>query len=288
MHEPSTIVAEKISYEALTDLMEVWEAQPWTKEYHRELTELWNICEKRDEQNLLKNLLKKFFLLDAAKEKSATEGVSSVISEWGLNPESTWIVAVANKEEIDGSTAGLQKLKNKLVPMEKWHSRCISNIPAASEKIRNGDFIVLFDDFIGTGGKMLAKTNWLKRLLAPSGVTETVFYYTAFSAMTFGIKNLSQQTSSKIYSHFNLRKAISDEYPPAEASYLIDVMKRIESKLGETYKKKKISDYSLGYGSSEALYCAQNDNCPNNVFPILWWRNLKNGKEFNTLLKRAG
>lgn len=288
MQKPSTIVAERISYEALTDLMEIWDAQPWTKEYHRELTELWNICETRDEQNLLKRLIKKFFLLDATQERLATEGVSSAISEWGLDPDSTWIVAVANKEEIDGSTAGLQKLKNKLVPMEKWHNRCISNIPAASEKINSGDSIVLFDDFIGTGGKMVAKTNWLKRLLAPREVGNIVFYYTAFSAMSFGIKNLLQETSSKAYAYVNLRKAISDDYPPEEADYLIKVMKGIESRLGETYKKKKIADYSLGYGSSEALYCGQNDNCPNNVFPILWWPNLKGGRTFNTLLKRAG
>ncbi|WP_458773197.1 phosphoribosyltransferase-like protein [Aeromonas caviae] len=48
------------------------------------------------------------------------------------------------------------------------------------------------------------------------------------------------------------------------------------------------TDYSLGYDRSETLYCAINDNCPNNVFPIFWWPKLANGEQYETLFHRVG
>lgn len=283
-----SLAPQKISAGALKDMLELFEAQPWLLRLHEEMTHLWDLCESRDEQILLKTLLSGFFMLDARRELEACEAISEKVQESGLSPKTTWIVAVANKDEIDGSTAGLQKLKNKLEPYEQWHSRLVANIPAAAGKVKNGDVVLLFDDFIGTGEKMVNKKNWLVKLLSAEGVDDVKFSYFSFSGMRFGIENIEDATDAQVFSHHILLKGITETFPLEQAEAMIALMLQLESRLGLTYKHKKLEEFSLGYKKSESLYCGQNDNCPNNVFPVLWWPNLKSGKVFKTVLKRAG
>jgi len=283
-----TLAAQKISAEALADMLEMFAVQPWLQTLHAEMAELWSLCQSREEQILLKTLLSKFYILDSAKEHAACRGIAEKIIEWGLVHTDTWIVATANREEIDGSTAGLQKLKNKMQPIESWHARMISNIPAAVDKIKSGDNVLLFDDFIGSGGKMITKKEWLIRLLVKEGVVGNKFFYVGFTGMRFGVEHIKAATGESVFVHHALLKGISESYPAVEAAGMKSLMLQLESRLGKTYRNKKLVDYSLGYGKSEALYCGQNDNCPNNVFPILWWPTRGDGGYGKTVLVRAG
>lgn len=283
-----SLAAVKISPEALRDMMDLFSIQPWLMNVYEEMVELWNLCETRIEQDLVKNLVSNICILDAGKEITACKGINAQIQKWNLSPRNTWIVAAANNEEIDGSTAGLQKLKNKIEPADDWHSRILSNIPVAVNKIKNGENVVIFDDFIGSGEKLMKKRRWLTKLLAENNIIDVKYYYAAFSGMKFGIENIEKVEGENIYVNFMLKKGISENYSKDDAEKMIDVMLNLESRLGLNYKSKKIENFSLGYGKSEALYCAENDNCPNNVFPILWWPNLRSGQKFKTLLKRVG
>ncbi|MDN2699154.1 hypothetical protein O0882_22825 [Janthinobacterium sp. SUN073] len=274
--------------DVLQDMFDLIDIQPWIKNHSGELTDLWNICDTREEQLLLKTLISDFCMFDQQKEILACKKIDEKIQSWGLSYKNTWIVATANAGEVDGSTAGLQKLKNKIHPTDDWHLRTIGNIPAAVAKIKDGDTIVLFDDFIGSGKTMVRKKNWLNSLLEKEKIKEVKYYFLAFSGMKFGIDHIRLNTGCEVYSHISLQKAITEKYDVLEASHMTTTMRTIEAKLGVTYKRKKIAEYSLGYEESEALYCVQNDNCPNNVFPILWWPLLKDGTRLRTLLTRAG
>lgn len=283
-----SLIAAKMSPVALKDMIDLFSRQPWLLNLPEELAELWDICEHRDEQTLLKTLISDFCIFDAEKEMLACQGINEKIQSWGLSPLSTWIVATANKDEVDGSTAGLQKLKNKIKPLEDWHSRFVGNIPAAVSTVKSGQSIILFDDFIGSGSKMIKKRDWIAKLLAAEGIVDVKYYYVSFAGMNFGIDYIMKNSQSEVYSHLCLGKGISDRFPPGDAKKMIEIMLRIESRLGIKYKNKKLEEYSLGYKKSEALYCGQNDNCPNNVFPVLWWPILRSGEKFKTILARAG
>ena len=148
--------------------------------------------------------------------------------------------------------------------------------------------VVVFDDFIGSGNKAIRRANWLKRLANDKGVTEINFFYLSLAAMEFGLRNIYEQVGGPVFSSFPLKKGITERYSSAEADFYIKLMLNIESRLGKRYKRKKLDDYSMGYSSSETLYCAENDNCPNNVFPVFWWRVLRDGLTFRTILNRAG
>lgn len=282
------IAANKISPEVMYDMIEIFESQEWLNEFVGELIELWNVCEFRQEQTLLKSLIMDICLFNAAMERLAHSSINEKMQSWGLSPKSTWIVAVANKTEIDGSTAALQRLKNKILPFDNWHSRFISNIPEAAQFIKAGQSVVLFDDFIGSGDKMIKKGRWLRGILDEKGVGHVDVYYLSLAAMRFGMEKIRAETRCEAYAYKELTKAITDKFDASEAARLIEVMTVLESRLFDRYKNKKIEDYSLGYGRSEALYCAENDNCPNNVFPVFWWTKLKDGRGFRTLFKRAG
>lgn len=283
-----SIAAASISAEALGDMMQLFDSQSWIKPFHEELAELWSLCTLREQQILIKDLLMHFCMFDAELEAKACKQFNEQIHQWELIPRSTWIVAVADANEVDGSSAGLQKLKNKVLPYEDWHARFISNIPESIKKIKNGDSIVLFDDFIGSGKKIVRKDAWLKKLLAGQGIDKTNIFCSCFSGMELGIQHIKDELKIPVFASILLRRGISDRYKEKELETAIRIMKDIEGKLSQTYKKKNIDEFSLGFNQSEALYCATNDNCPNNVFPIFWWPRKKDGTLFRTLLQRAG
>lgn len=283
-----SLVAAKVSADVLYDMIEIVEAQTWVKEYLDEFSDLWNICDQRSEQVFLKEMIKEFVILDSAKERKAYKDLDANITAWSLRPETTWIVAACNDIEIDGSVAAMQKLKNKLTPYDDWHTRMLPSIPSGAKSIRNGDFVVLFDDFIGSGGKLIKKAKWLTKLLSQSGVEDFTLYYMSVAGMRFGCDRIANETGCEVFTAVSLDRAISDKYEPKVADEYKRLMLGLEQKLHEDYKRKKIKDYSLGFSKSEALYCVENDNCPNNVFPVFWWARLKSGDRFRTLLRRAG
>jgi hypothetical protein len=227
-------------------------------------------------------------MLDTDKELAACTAINHQIKAWALEPHNTWVVAVADSGEVDGSSAGLQRLKNKITPFEQWHARLVSDIPSAGKKIKSEDCVVLFDDFVGTGSKMIRKQKWLLRILGDLGVKDVKIYFACFAGMEFGLNEISTTLSAPVFAAIALKRAITESLPADRVSVAAALMQQIEGELAPNYKNKKLADYSFGYQKSEALYCAANDNCPNNVFPVLWWAMRKGNKPFKTLLKRAG
>lgn len=283
-----SIASAHISREALSDMVQIFQSQSWTMKLHEELTELWSLCSTREQQLLLKDLILDFCMFDSCSEAKACEDFNKQIHAWGLTANNTWIVAVANTGEVDGSSAALQKLKNKVLPFETWHSRFVSNIPDSTKIIENGDNVVLFDDFIGSGKKMEKKVNWIRKILCQKNTININLYCASFCGMHAGVEHIKNNLTLPIFSAIVLKRGISDRYTGTELSNAIKTMKEIEAELGASYKSKKLTDYSFGFDRSETLYCAMNDNCPNNVFPVLWWAIKKNNIPFKTLLRRAG
>ena len=67
-------------------MLDIFEHQSWTKELTHELTDLWNLCEKREEQELLKSLIKDFCIFDAKMEKQAQIAIDNKVQELGFPP----------------------------------------------------------------------------------------------------------------------------------------------------------------------------------------------------------
>jgi hypothetical protein len=111
--------------------------------------------------------------------------------------------------------------------------------------------------------------------------------FLSHAAMNFGIERIEKETQCKVSVYMALERGISGQYPQDQASEKIELMKILEEKLSKSYGKKSLKDYNLGYSGSESLYFAENTNCPNNVFPIFWWKELRSGEKHATLLHRS-
>jgi hypothetical protein len=295
-----SILAEKVSEDILLDLITVFEKHKWTNKRYKELTNLWNLCDLRAQQELLRDLTLKMEVLNGEEEGNAYNHINEFITQKGFSPENTLIVGCGDvgraanglikRTAADGSFVGLQRMKNVIEPVGDWESRMSQNMIELMEKIKNNDTVLIYDDFIGSGNKILKKYQWLNDLIDGDDnvdfSTITVCFL-SLAGMGFGLQHVKDVTKCEVSSYMQLKKGISGQYPCDEVSQKLELMKQLEEKLSENYKDRILTDYTLGYSASECLYFAENDNCPNNVFPIFWWKKLKNGDEHATLLRRS-
>jgi hypothetical protein len=282
---------QKLDREAFRDIFNLMRQRTWIQDLEEELMNLWELCDSTIQRDLLKELILDIYVLDNAKGRKACDEINQQIKNWNLTPENTFIVAVADVGKPCGSLVGIQQLKLKVKPIEAWEKQYVSHIPEAISKLKNGDSVVLFDDFIGSGKKMADKFKWFCDSLNDSDssvdISTISFYFVAFSGMTFGLNKLKKEFDFPIYTYVSLDKGISDKNSPENVKLKISEMNKLENKLNDTYGLRNISDYTLGFNKSETLYFWENYSCPNNVFPIFWWEKLKNKSSHETILNRA-
>lgn len=285
----SDISAPIYSREAFLDMFDIMRECAWTNTLEQQLLDLWALCTDRDERVLLKELIIDFFILDSAKLSKACQGIDRYINQLGVDAINSYIVAVADVGQFDGSTAGLQSLRLKINPVDDWETRYVSHIPELVNSLKSGDNVFIFDDFIGSGNKIIKKYGWLKNLLTSKGmdVSEFNIKVISFSAMNFGIENIVENLGVDVFTSNVLKRSISEKNDKSEAERKINLMIGIEGKLELVDKNRKLSEYTLGYSKSEALYYWENNSCPNNVFPIFWWKKAKGRKFYRPLLTRA-
>jgi hypothetical protein len=285
----SDISAPIFSREALMDMLHIMKECSWTETLDQQLMDLWELCTENAERALLKELIIDMFVLDTPKVRKACQDIDTYISQLNVNPNNSFIVAVADTGKSDGSTAGLKILQLKINPIDEWEERYISHIPDLVRVLTAGDNIFIFDDFIGSGSKIIKKYRWLDNLLKEKGMCIKDFNIKmlSFSAMDFGVDNIKKNLGIDVFSSNIFQKSISGKNTDPEIARKLSLMIDIESKLESIHKKRVLSKYSLGYGKSEALYYWEDYSCPNNVFPIFWWQKAKGKKAYKPLLTRT-
>ncbi|MFA0226203.1 hypothetical protein AB4483_19260 [Vibrio splendidus] len=283
------ITAPTFNKKAFRDTLELIRKKTWLTSKEEEIMYLWELCDSIEQQDLLKELMLDIYVLGNDEEEKAANAIDEYIQQSSLTPADTWIVSVADVGKIDGSLSGMQILKQKVKPVSDWIPRYISHIPDVAPKLSNGDNILLFDDFLGSGNKFIKKVNWLLNILGNSGSVDLdtiTIHFISFAGMNFGISRL-QEKGYNVFVFKSLEKGISDKNNQDDTARKLKVMYQIESKLKPTSNSKNLADFTLGYNKSESLYYWRNNSCPNNVFPVFWWKHLSFDKEHEPLLTRA-
>lgn len=138
----------------------------------------------------------------------------------------------------------------------------------------DGSLIVLWDDFVGSGDTAFTAIAGIQHYLYVNGKTtrENNYVVVSMCAMQGGI-DLLQYFNLDCFADNVYGRAISDDvrYSVAERSQRIAFMQSAERKV----VKKALKDYSLGYEQSEAILSIM-DRCPNNTFPIYWFKSQHN------------
>ena len=123
--------------------------------------------------------------------------------------------------------------------------------------LKKNEYLVLMDDFIGSGNTLKACFNKLIEL----GFDSNNIVICSLAIQKVGLKVINDLGLKVYYSHIE-KKGISDKYDGEERETRLERMRKIEFKL--RFNK----NFSLGYEASEALISMIKP--PNNTFPLFW------------------
>lgn len=236
--------------------------------------ELWNSTgDDINQKKLILYLIHKFLYVDSNKaDEFCGEIVHQITEKWGLQPRNTTITAACDNSNPDGSQLMVQKLKNRFT--FHWREFDFSNsLPEALHtKINSNDNLVICDDFVGTGSTIVRKTEYALKVIRERELEDVKLYIVSFAAMQFS----KTVVSYPFYSCEWLLKGISETLKGDNLIVATKIMEEMEGllkpRIGRQYLPK------FGFERSESLYNYENDNIPNNVFPIFWWQKYKDNK----------
>lgn len=267
----------KIPRPQLMLLMQLMGKQPWLEKVEEALLDLLEFCETPDHQSLIADLLSRTAHLSERQFSGAIEQLGAEIEDvWKLLPSDTWVVSSNNKENTDSSQEVLNRLKAYTWRSLDWNKqKFLTRYADVGSKLKNGDTVVIVDDFIGTGRSIIKTINWFRKFALSNDLIISIRVCVVAGCMS-GLAAVEATDVEVAFTH-RLEKGISDHFVGADLVWARGNMKSLEDKLSTDIGSKNFSEYRFGYGASEAIYYRDGGNTPNNVFPIFWWRPMKTG-----------
>jgi hypothetical protein len=185
-----------------------------------------------------------------------------------FNHETTLVCATTADTDADSAQKVLYDLKSVLAAMGLVTIKsCNRHDRAYSYKGQYSD-LLLVDEFVGTGQSLRGRTERIRRQFRENSKPAPRIHAAVIAAMEDGISECERSLDS-IWAAHKLKKGIYGHAKEDERAREYLAMNHLEDALEQTYNGIPLP--RLGYGSSEAIYGRSKGNCPNNVFPVLWW-----------------
>lgn len=277
-------------------LTEIYSKHNWLRlqTNHKGFEDLWFDFKKNSDKLILKELINHFTYLTQEDAESLIEKrLNYCIEEWKLKPSNTLFIGFQDHKFIDGSSILLNYFKAVLAKREeKWEEfNFLPEFGYGLGRIKEDGFIrfglelskiVLVDDFVGTGGTAIKRIDRTLEAIKAKDIDITVF---SLAGMEAGKELIEKK---KINSEFciTLKKGTELAFDISEIENVQENLQKMEIILFEGSEKMKLSDYTLGYGKSEALYSYNRFNMPNNNYPIFWWHRYADGSKRKTMFNR--
>lgn len=280
---------QNLQKEDFLELTKLHRKHNWLYNSTEGLYNIWEFCENNIQKNLIKLLLDNFTYSTSQNLLDNGDIIAKHIEDiWKLIPENTFLLASSDGKDPDGSQAFIQSLKNKF--SYQWKSRNFFNniLDGAHQIVNNKSNIILVDDFIGTGETIESKYNYLVKTLTKRGIKDFSIKIISYAAMEAAKERISLLPNVDFFSSIWLKKGISDlvGINETEKNIFNQSMTELELKLYKKYNNLTLSRFNFGYKRSEALYCLEAYNIPNNVFPIFWWPKLIDKSIHKTMFNR--
>lgn len=278
--------AQEIPPGQLAQLIKLALHHNWLEEESLALAELWNLCKKERQQNLLYDLIYRFNYITSSQLKTNGQIIADhIVNEWKIKSKKTKIVAVSDNRNADGSLMFIQSIKNKFA-IHHWNEdNFVKDIGLGVKETRGNYNVILLDDFIGTGNTIERRVNWFLNELEEKNKTGVKLMVVALAALEIAKEKLDG-LKIDYFVPIWLKRGISDHYSGNGLKSAVIDMLNLEDLLEEKYRKWNLTSFSFGYNKSEALFAIESFNVPNNVFPIFWWPILKGGKNRRTIFNR--
>lgn len=262
--------------------MQLYSHQSWLCKKEPNLEALIEICDTREQKNLVFSLLDRFHYLKEDMVHLLLEQMADYIVNCEFEKSRTLLVASTYDEEADSGQKILDMLKVPLYERRWRDVKTVNIIGKAIRPISQGkDQIIIIDEFLGTGRTLRTRVEWLKK-----NANQNIDIKCCFMAGMRNAVEALNADSIKIFCPLQLEKGISEYFEGDRLAHAEHDMLCLESKLAQRIQEKYLADYSFGFGKAEALYSLENGNTPNSVFPIFWWIKDQNGNERKTILTR--
>jgi len=258
--------AKKIDHSLYRKIFELVRQKEWLESRDGQLVSLLNTCDTERQQALIFDLINRFHYSGDVDLRHSAARIAEIISkEWKLSASETKVVAIADKDEADGSQFLTQALRQHFSRDEGWSSsNFLSQITAVASFGADVKNVVLIDDFIGTGTKISRKFKWAEKKLGDLGC-KTAIYMCSMAAMEAS-KSVLDTLRGKYFSDLWLKKGISDYFEGDALTNACSDMQQLEKKLDDLP-----ANYRFGFKESESIFYQEPFNVSNNVFPVFWW-----------------
>lgn len=266
------------------------------------LDNLFKECSNEEERGMLLELISYFTCTDDnAFWRFCLNQAKDIVNDGTITIANCIIGPTTDNEEPDSSQHVCNSFRNML--RHNGGKHIVKNlfrhvetfIKSTKEKNIN---IIILDDFIGSGNRIVNKIKRCKELVNRNEYTEgSNFKVISFVAMEAG-KQYIEEHGAEVITEYILKKGITDFFTEPKLSIAKSNMLRMESLI---FDNPGSHSYSFGYEQSEALYARvvmkttdpitlENDilldRAQNNVFPIFWRHSYKDGQPRKTLLYR--
>lgn len=250
-----------------------WEIEPGNKSLFKRFCDLIERIKDSEHRNMMIDLTGEFLRISDEKYSSQIKKIFiSFLSENSF--ESIYILPLLSKKDsiesnIKSSYAVAYAFRGVSIKyideLEGRSLKVIDRLNDIKNYNKNKDYILLVDDFIGTGDTALDAIEYLMEVdninlnFDNIGILSIVCLETGF--------NIIENLGVPVYTCFKLKKGISDIADINKREKYISYMTILENNL------KINKNERFGYKSSEALVSMI--RTPNNTFPIYRYENLK-------------
>lgn len=235
----------------------------WTtaERYRNGVIGLMNECDTTEKFRVVEYVLKKLaYMRSSDLQTGAAQAAKVICQSWNLQPDNTLVVGLAEPNKTCGSSAYIRTIENELD--RTWNSKIHTVFKSAFRHKGMNTNLVLVDDFIGTGKKLIDRITDLRN---NPKTKDYVIYIVSFGGMIEGIERLEKSYCHAIQVHHKQSKCISVGLPADISEEYSNRMKEMEVRIFANPGK-----YNFGYMQSEAAFYLESFNIPNNNFPILW------------------
>lgn len=275
-----------IDQRQFANIIDLVSAQPWLLGKKESLFTLLLECPTRDHEDLVIDLLKRTFYIDIGSYISSVNELGRQIEvDWGLTSDNVYFVSSNNKETTDSSQEVLNQLKSYCWTTAGWsRKQFFTRYRDVAPQLKSGDVVIIVDDFIGSGDTMIKTIDWFKHK-SGFNLGDVDIRVVSVSGCEEGIQKI-ESAGTKIYVSNWVPKAISSHFKGADLAKAINLMKNLEDILQSASPKNSLEKYRFGWGKQEAVFYRQGGNTPNNVFPIMWWKNTT-ARDRRTVMNRT-
>lgn len=282
----------KVTEDIFLKIISLYRNQPWLENKDSELQELlYSDCIKEEERKLVFNLINSFFYM---KHSDYINHINTIAEEIinNYSPDETLICASTMGRDTDSAQEIVYILKS-ILPKRGGASWARPNILNNLDKsifrkhcYTNIKNIFVLDEFNGSGKTIRGRHKKICDDIKETGKKVEEFYIKFFfiTSISDAYKTVTE-AGINLDSKKILPKGITENTVFTDKESTKKTIKNLSYILSDDYLDNKM--FHLGYKDSEALYCRENGNTPNSVFPLFWWPKYNDNSNRKTLLCRG-